>query len=213
MYRLRLKFGRGEKLKYISHLDLMRLWERAMRRARLQPLYSEGFSPHPRISFASPLATGVISRAEIMDIYLKKMVAAEEFLQRLKSQLPAGIELLEAAHIKVDEPSLQSSLRYAEYEVTVENDAPESDVENMITRLMELESLPWHHARDTGERYYDLRMLIDSIWIVDYNAETCRIGMKLRSDSSGTGRPEQVAKALGFEERPLSIERTQLVFN
>ena len=66
MHRLRLKFSRGEKLKYLSHLDLMRLWERALRRAGLPAAYSEGFSPHPRISLASPLAVGVTSRAELM---------------------------------------------------------------------------------------------------------------------------------------------------
>ena len=59
MLRLRIKFSRGEQLKFLSHLDLMRLWERALRRAGINPAYSEGFSPHPRISLAAPLAVGV----------------------------------------------------------------------------------------------------------------------------------------------------------
>ena len=68
--RLRVKFGRGRKLKYISHLDLMRLWERGLRRAGVPVAYSEGFNPRPRLSFASPLAVGTTSESELLDILL-----------------------------------------------------------------------------------------------------------------------------------------------
>ena len=71
MHRLRLKFSRGEQLKFLSHLDLMRLWERAFRRAGMELAYSEGFSPHPRISLAAPLSVGITSIAELMDVFLE----------------------------------------------------------------------------------------------------------------------------------------------
>jgi radical SAM-linked protein len=61
MQRLRIRFSRGEEIKYISHLDLMRLWQRALNRAGLEIAYSEGFNPHPRMSLAAPLALGVTS--------------------------------------------------------------------------------------------------------------------------------------------------------
>jgi radical SAM-linked protein len=61
MQRLRITFARGKELKYISHLDLMRLWQRALRRADIPLAYSQGFSPHPRLSIAAPLAIGVTS--------------------------------------------------------------------------------------------------------------------------------------------------------
>ena len=64
MQRLRIRFSRGEEIKYISHLDIMRMWERVLRRAELPLAYSEGFSHHPRISLAVPLAIGVTSDAE-----------------------------------------------------------------------------------------------------------------------------------------------------
>jgi radical SAM-linked protein len=72
MQRLRLKFGRGEDLKFLSHLDLMRLWERALRRAGLPLAYSEGFTPHPQIALAAPLLVGVTSDAELMDVSLSR---------------------------------------------------------------------------------------------------------------------------------------------
>ena len=70
MQRLRIRFSRGEELKFISHLDIIRLWERALRRARIGLAYSEGFSPHPRISLAAPLSLGITSDAELMDVVL-----------------------------------------------------------------------------------------------------------------------------------------------
>jgi len=75
MQRLRIKFSRGEEIKYISHLDLMRCWERALKRADVPLMYSEGFSPHPRISLAAPLALGVTSEAELMDITVSRWVS------------------------------------------------------------------------------------------------------------------------------------------
>jgi len=59
MFRLRVRFCRGEELKFISHLDIIRLWLRAMRRAGIPLEYTEGFSPHPRISLAVPLSVGL----------------------------------------------------------------------------------------------------------------------------------------------------------
>ncbi len=68
MQRLRTSFSRGEELKFLSHLDLMRLWERAFRRAGISLASSEGFTPHPRISLAAPLSVGTTGQAELMDV-------------------------------------------------------------------------------------------------------------------------------------------------
>ena len=70
MNRLRVKFKRGLEVKLISHLDIIRLWHRALRRAGVELAYSEGFSPHPKISLAAPLALGVTSQAELMDVFI-----------------------------------------------------------------------------------------------------------------------------------------------
>ncbi|MCL4464985.1 MAG: TIGR03936 family radical SAM-associated protein, partial [Chloroflexi bacterium] len=72
--RLRVSFSRGEAAKYVSHLDLARLWERALRRARLPVAYSAGFTPHARLAFAAPLAVGITASAELVDVYLSELV-------------------------------------------------------------------------------------------------------------------------------------------
>ncbi len=212
MHRLRLKFSRGEQLKYLSHLDLMRLWERALRRAGLPAAYSEGFSPHPRISLASPLAVGVTSRAELMDVFVNVTISLELFRQKVAPQLPEGVEILEISTVNVLSPSLQSRLRKAEYIVELETDRDAGQITEELKALLARESLPWHHSRDTGERFYDLRPLIEDLWLIEVKDNTARIGMLLRCDATGTGRPEQVARALNFTQPPVSIERTKLVF-
>jgi radical SAM-linked protein len=212
MHRLRLKFSRGEQLKFLSHLDLMRLWERAFRRAGMELAYSEGFSPHPRISLAAPLSVGTTSIAELMDVFLSRRITDGLFVEKVSPQLPDGIGIMQILPVNIEAPSLQSRLRFAEYSVDMETDKSGPDIESGLAALLARGTLPWHHARDTGERFYDLRLLIDSLWLAGKKDDICSIGMLLRCDSSGSGRPEQVVKALGFSTLPQSIQRTRLVF-
>ena len=211
MQRLRVKLSRGEEIKFISHLDIMRLWERALRRAQIPLAYSEGFSAHPRLSLAAPLPVGVTSEAELMDIFVLKLVSPHWFTAAASRQLPPGIEILGVYQIALSMPSLQSKVRYAEYRVEVETEKEPEDIESVISSLLSLEHLPWHHQRDTGRRNYDLRALIDALWLIDWRHPYCTIGMRLRCDSGGSGRPEQVASALGFTGYPQSIHRTKLI--
>lgn len=211
MQRLRIRFRRGAEVKFISHLDIMRLWQRAMRRAGISIAYSEGFSPHPRISLAAPLAVGITSDAELMDIVVEGWVSPHSFSAAVARQLPGGFDILQVYSLAVTLPSLQSQVRFAEYQVEVATDKSREDVEEVIARLLSLEHLPWQHQRDTGPRQYDLRLLIDRIWVSACENGICALGMSLRCDNSGSGRPEQVHAALGFTGYPLSIHRTRLI--
>jgi radical SAM-linked protein len=213
MQRLRVRFGRGEEIKYISHLDLMRFWERALRRAGLSLAYTEGFNPHPRISLAAPLSVGVTSEAELMDVFLTRWDSPQMFVNRLKDQLPEGVTLMGVLPVGLNIPSLQSQVRFAEYRIAAvsEGDSAIPDVEQAINALMASQELPWHHYRDTGVRHYDLRALVDDIWIVGSTGHIYTLGMRLRCDSRGTGRPEQIVKALGFSSYPISIHRIGLL--
>ena len=211
MQRLRIRFCRGEEIKFISHLDIMRLWQRALNRAGMPLAYSEGFNPHPRMSLAAPLALGVTSEAELMDIVLAEWASPHSFTAAVSRQLPPGIEIRQVYNIPLTMPSLQSQVRFAEYTVELETEKAPEDMKSAITRLLATKNLPWQHQRDTGPRHYDLRALIDDLWLIDGSSGGDTIGMRLRCDSSGSGRPEQVAAALGFENYPKSIHRTKLI--
>src|SRR5512136_1215230 len=119
MQRLRIKFSRGPELKFISHLDIVRLWQRAFNRAGIEIAYSTGFSPHPRISLAAPLALGVTSEAEFMDIVVIKGVAPHFFVSAVNQQLPPGLTVDKVYPIAPDLPSLQSVVSLADYRVEV----------------------------------------------------------------------------------------------
>lgn len=209
--RFRLKFSRGEEVKYISHLDLMRLWERALRRARIPLAYSEGFNPHPQLSLAAPLALGVTSQAELMDIFLNRRLAAQSLMRAASQQLPPGIEITEVQEMGLGLPSLQSQTRYAEYRVELETGRGLEEVQAAIRGLLAAKHLPWQHQRDTGPKSYDLRSLIHELWLIDWGDSRCVLGMKLSCSPAGTGRPEQVATALGFPNHPKGMHRTRLI--
>jgi radical SAM-linked protein len=209
MNRLRIRFKRGEAIKFISHLDLIRVWQRAFRRAGVMLAYSEGFNPHPRLSLAAPLALGVTGEAELMDVYTVQSVSNHAFTAIVNPQLPRGLEISQVFPMPLEAPMLQAQMRFAEYEVSV----PAPDIEKLkhaIDSLMASESLPWQHQRDTGIKSYDLRQLISGLWLAGESIGIVTLSMKLRCDSSGAGRPEQVTKALGLGT-PIAIHRTKLI--
>jgi len=207
--RLRVTFARGEEMKYITHLDLMRFWERALRRAGLPVAYSEGFTPHPQISLAAPLPVGTTSDAELMDVFLTERIMPREFLEKAAEQLPAGIAVVAAEEVGLALPSVQADVRFAEYEVTVSG-ADRDDAMRKIEGFLAAATVPWEHRRQEEVRSYDIRALVERIDVADGTDGELALRMRLRSDSSGSGRPEQVVAALGLSA-PQRIHRTKLV--
>jgi hypothetical protein len=84
-------------------------------------------------------------------------------------------------------------------------------VETALSSLLSLKILPWQHRRDTGPHKYDLRALIDDLWLTDWCSTSVVIGMRLCCGSTGSGRPEQVTAALGFTEYPTTVHRTRIM--
>ena len=210
MHRLRVTFSRGEELKYLSHLDVMRLWERALRRANLPLAYSQGFSPHPKISIAAPLPLGVTGERELMDIVIQRRISPYLVQKNLTSQLPKDMSITSVVQVPADASSLQSQVRRAEYRVEVETDKPVGEIKAAIDSFLALAELPWQHKRDEEMRSYDIRKLVERVWFVEAHGTICILGMCLRADGSASGRAEQVALALGFNGQPKSICRTRL---
>jgi radical SAM-linked protein len=208
--RLRVRFRRGAEAKYITHLDLMRFWERALRRAGATLAYSEGHTPHPRLSLAAPLAVGVTSSAELMDIFLTRRTALLDLAHSVSGQLPAGVEILEVAEVGLSLPSLQSEVRWARYRVEGPFDGASEEVRSAIDRFLAAESIPWQHMREKQVRKYDIRALVRDLRVDDAPGGSYALAMVLRCDNTATGRPEQVVAALGLPE-PSVIPRQELV--
>jgi radical SAM-linked protein len=211
MQRHRIKFSRSDEVKFISHLDITRLWERALRRAGVPLAYSQGFSPHPQMALAVPLSVGMTSETELMDITCTRNVTPQWLTDIVNQQLPSGIRVLQVQQIPPTQPALQAQVRFAEYRVVIKTDKERDEIEAAIKNLLSLKQLPWQHQRDTGIKSYDLRALVDTITLIEWQSGQCILGMRLRCDNRGSGRPEQVAIALGFNEYPELIHRTKLV--
>ena len=117
--RIRLKFGKLGDMSLISHLDLHRFFQRAVRRAALPIAYTEGFNPLPRISIAKALPLGQTSNAEFVDFELTATIPVEEFEQRFSAELDADLPIYAINEIEVHSPSLDSVLEVAEYTLTL----------------------------------------------------------------------------------------------
>lgn len=113
--RVRFSFKRTEPLQYISHLDMMRLFQRALKRSGLPVAYSEGYNPHQRFNLALPLPVNVTAEMEPGELYLEEPVSPGHFRSVLQEQLPAGLELLAACRVEDSAPALPSLVDSAVY--------------------------------------------------------------------------------------------------
>lgn len=118
MNRVCFIFKRNMTLAYISHLDMLRLFLRALHRSRLPLAYSQGYNPHPRLSLALPLPLGVTASEEYGEVYINETIQPEQFINTLSPQLPLGLELTDAFGVALDKPSLASRVGAAQYLAT-----------------------------------------------------------------------------------------------
>lgn len=113
--RMLAVFTKGPEVRFVSHLDLQRLFQRAFRRAKLPLAYSQGFNPHPLVSFATALSVGMTSRGEYLDVTLTREMTPEEFISAVSAELPKGVEIVRAADMGESRKSLTSAMRSARY--------------------------------------------------------------------------------------------------
>ncbi len=116
--RFCLRFSKKGDLRFIGHLDLQTLFVRAIRRAQMQLVYSQGFNPHPKLAFAGPLPLFMETEGDIADIELAQAVSAQEFMERMNAQLPPEVRILEVVPVQ-DKPSdsLAAMLDTATYRI------------------------------------------------------------------------------------------------
>lgn len=209
--RLRITFGCGEAAQYVTHLDLMRMWDRLLRRAGLPVSYSAAQPPRPRLALAAPLAVGVTSEGELLDVFLDARLPVAQVARRLALECPAGITIGEVQEVGLHLPSLQSLARLSEYRVTVATTRPMAEVERSIAGLLAATSLPRQRLRDGAVRQYDVRPQVDSLWLAEWGQDAAVLGMLLQTDEQATGRPDDVLAVLGLDAAVHSIHRVKLI--
>jgi len=206
--RARITFTKQGALRYTGHLDLHRLWERAMRRADLPLSYSQGFHPQPKISLAAALPLGFSSLGEVLDVRFNDEIPTEEIASRLKNNLPADIQITNVVMVDEREPALQTQVLSAMYDVHLTEPIDASDLTRKVSELMISESLP----RERRGKFYDLRPLIEMLSVITEANGKVWLRMALSARDGATGRPEEVLNMLGIEPEYTRVERTRLIF-
>jgi radical SAM-linked protein len=215
---LRVKFIRGEEVKYISHLDLMRVFERALRRSGIPVSYSQGFNPHPGMVFGLPLSVGVTSEAEYADFELDKAVAPDEFIKRLNDQLPKGLRLVDAKEKKI-KTNIMASVARASYDVLIScaGDTSLDELRTKIEHLMRQPAIIVEKQTKRGKKDIDIRPMIHKIDVSKANVPTggrfvnenlYRISMLLSAGSMSNLKPELMLTALSdMAEKHIKIKK------
>ncbi len=202
--RVRVHFAKTEPMRYTSHLDLYRAWERLLRRAGVQLVFSQGYNPRPKLQLAAPLPLGITSRAEIIDFWLAD---APVDLEQLKSQLlasqPPGIEIQTIETIDPSAPPLQKKVFAAQYLVSLLDQVPQLD--KRIDALLASEEI----IRERRGKSYDLRPLVKEL--SEGGGDRQLLDMHLSAREGSTGRPEEVLLALNIQPENTRIQRTQLL--
>jgi radical SAM-linked protein len=218
--RLRITFSKGGTLAYASHLDLMRVWERALRRAGVPLAYSQGFNPRPKLQLAAALPLGHTAEAELLDVWLERSLDVAPFAKALVSALPDGLAMSEVRQVVLEEPALPTQVVSAEYRVEVVSGETAEQVEARIEQVLAAEGLLQEQARPgRAGKQYDLRPLIERLWLeqasepVEGGVEEERVvlGMRLAAREGATARPEAVLEALGMGGAFARYRRRRLV--
>jgi len=214
---IRILYAKGEAVKFISHHDEFRLWERALRRADLPLLYKQGFNPQPHMQFAAPLGVGITGAREPLDIVLASPLPVEEVTARLRAKLPPGVSLVDVRELPGKPTALQNLIIGADYAIVLYAEPGEIDgagLQARIDRLLATDEI-WRVRERKGKPYaYNLRPLVLDLRYTGYDAATeeHRIFLRVQMRSGATGRPDEVVDALGLDDFPRTLRREYLYF-
>jgi radical SAM-linked protein len=203
-----MTYAKLGNLRFIGHLDLQRLFERALRRTNLPLRYTQGFSPHMRINLASALPLGFIGEAEQMDFWLDDEVSLDEISNQLNKALPAELILKNLQVIDNQKPSLQASLLTSEFEIVLPPELDPGNLQDLMNALLEQDSLPVQRRKKT----VDLKNLILT-WQLDRQPAKTLLVTSMKATPLENGRPDELLVLLGIDPADCVITRTKMVFS
>lgn len=215
---IRLKFTKGNEVKYISHLDLMRVFQRAIRRTGIPVSYSAGFNPHQEISFGAPLSLGVTSNAEYVDIKLAEAMEPEDIKQRLNASLPDGIRILDGIKLGDNPKSAMSVVTHARYMISfnLEDVQPEA-IQKSIEAFAAQDSIKVMKEQPKKGfelKEVDIKPMIISMRLHESKGSVHIIECLLLSGSRGNLKPELLMTAFkeysGYSIEGIRINREEV---
>lgn len=205
--KLRVAFSKHGKIRFTSHRDVARIWERTLRRASLPVAYSEGFSPRPKLSFGLALSTGHESDVEYLDIELDPdrtdpAMDLDALAVELSGHLPVGMEVTQVAFIDRQTPSLQEAVTSCTWQIDVV-DVDADTAAGAVARALAAESLVVTRERKGKQVTDDLRPLVLAL---DVEGPT-EAGVRLIAELGTQPRAVRVSELLAALDPPLTERR------
>lgn len=207
---IRTKFNKKNYLRYIGHLDLIRLFHRAFNKSGIKVKYSQGFNPQPKFSIACPLSLGIESEEEYMDIEIEEKILVEEFMDKINKVLPKDVQILDAKYMEKKE-SIASIISWAFYEIRfhIDGDLEKDKVEEYINDFLEKREIFILKRKRKGrrkiERKVNIRGLISNILIKEYKDNNIILETMLKAGGNGNLRPIDLLTSLK-EESNMKID-------
>ncbi len=180
--RIIARLEKRENVRFTSHLDVQRLAQRAFRRADIPMAYSNGFNPHPQLSFATALPLGYTSSAEWLDVKLERELSCNDFVSAVNDVLPEGFSVLQCLSVEDREPTLASQLMGAKHIVKLFG-ADGETVSGAIAALLEAPIIVEKHSK-AGLKQVDLRPMIKRVDIIPEDG-CVHLDIQGRLDASG----------------------------
>lgn len=215
--KIRIKFAKYGALKFIGHLDVMRYFQKAIRRAGIDIAYSEGFSPHQIMSFAAPLSVGHTSEGEYFDIEVNSFSGKEELISQLQAVMVEGIDILDAKPLVSGEGNAMASVAAASYLVSFRDEAVLPDGwKDALIRFYDQPVIPVIKETKKGEKEINLKESVYELQIrpgilhkgMDKAPET-EIYFLLNASSGGNIKPSFVLdsffRSISFELPPFAL--------
>ena len=194
--RILAVFEKGERIRHIGHLDIQRSVQRGLRRSGLPVAYSNGFSPHILVTFASALSTGACGTREIMDVTLTEEVPAAEFLERMNKAMPPEMQLSEVRIVDQKHPALMACLRAAKYDLLIRDPEQAKKLTAAINKMMSKENIQAIRKTKTSMKECNIKPLILSLssegqhifaTLTLTEREACKPGMLMEALSGEAG--------------------------
>lgn len=211
-----IKFSKNGYIKYTSHLDLMRSFKRTFKMAKLGLRYSQGFNPHPKMSFAQPLSLGYSSRYELIEFETNEHLKPVEILDRIDGKIPEGIEILGCYEFNDNIKSLASISDSAQYKIYIPNNTLNDKIDRFLSKS-EIKVLKTS-KKNREEKEINIKPMIRK-YSVSVLGDFTVIDILLDSGSSSNLSPELVIKAMvnqlniNMDRSEIEVERIRLLFN
>ena len=207
--KLRIKFKKYGPIRFIGHLDVMRFFQKANRRAELDVAYTGSFSPHQIMSFAAPLGVGLTSNGEYMDLEVHSLTSREDVMQRLNAASVPGIEITSVKILPDKAGNAMASVAAAGYTVTFrEGRGPQFDLGPAVDRFLAREEILITKETKKGSREINLKEGIYEMKVTDSDSLYLLVG----ASSAGNIKPIQVIEAL-FTENGETLPENALLVN